>query len=182
MRHILFALTIALTTTHCATASQPITPADVAGPVTWGAATNVTHLRHLWFAGQPDQEALERAKERGVAVVINLRDPSEHDWDEKKAAEDLGLTYYNVPMAKSGSFSPEAVDRIEALVKTHHGEPTLIHCSSGNRAAGWLAVHLVEQHEMTVDDALAVGKRAGITKTAIETKVRAYSARRGPTH
>lgn len=174
MKHILLALTIALTGAHSATASPAITPADVEAPVTWGAAKNVTHLRHLWFSGQPDQETLQLAKGRGVTVVINLRDPGEYDWDEEKAAQDLGLVYYDVPVAKEGAFSPAAFDRIESLVKTHHSEQTLVHCSSGNRAAGWLAVHLVEKHQMPVDDALSVGREAGITKPAIEAKVRSY--------
>jgi protein tyrosine phosphatase (PTP) superfamily phosphohydrolase (DUF442 family) len=168
----LIALTITLAGTHCATTPRTAAPAEVGRRVTQGAPANATHLRYLWFSGQPDQQTLEAAKEIGVRVVINLRDPSEQDWDERKAAEDLGLIYYNVPMPAKEPFSPEAIDHVEALVEAHPGEQTLIHCSSGNRAAGWLAVHLVDQHQMTVEDALVVGRDAGITKAAIETKVR----------
>ncbi len=177
MRHTLIVCAVALAGMFGVPASQAISPGDVEAPVAWGAA-NVTHLRHLWFSGQPDLRALEEAVEHGVKIVINLRGPSEDDWNEKEAAEGLGLVYYNVPMAKKEPFSAEAVVRVEALVKNHPGEPALIHCSSGNRAAGWLAVHLVEEHDMTVDDALEVGRKAGITKGAIENKVRDYVATR----
>ena len=179
MRRILIALTFALTGVHGVPASQAITPAEVEAPVTWGAVSNVAHVRDLWCSGQPDRKTLEEAVEHGVKVVINLRDPSEDDWNEKEAAEGLGLVYYNVPMAKKGPkgpFSAEAIDRVDALVKKHGGEETLIHCSSGNRAAGWLAVHLAEEQGTTVDDALEVGRKAGITKGAVEKKVREYIA------
>lgn len=153
-----------------------ISPDDVRGPFTWGSVSNVTHLKHLWFAGQPDQAGLEKAKAEGVAVVINLRDPSEHAWDEKSAVEALGMTYYNVPVRGGQPFDREVFEKIEALVKEHHDEPILVHCASSNRVGGWLATHLVETHGMTVDEALAVGRRAGITKQPVERAVRAYLA------
>ena len=147
---------------------------DVQGPFAWGGVSNVTHLRHLWFAGQPDQAGLEKAKPEGVAVVINLRDPSEHAWDERSSVEALGMTYFNIPVRGGQPFDPEVFGKIEALVKEHHDEQILIHCASSNRVGGWLATHLVDTHGMTIDDALAVGRRAGITKQPVERAVRAY--------
>jgi len=102
-----------------------------------------------------------------------MRDPSEHDWDEESAARDLGLAYYNVPVTGK-RFEPAAFQRIDALVAENESQQVLIHCGSSNRAGGWLATHLVAEHGMSVDDALAVGRRAGITKKGIEKRVRAY--------
>ena len=151
-----------------------ITPDQVQGPLSWGEAHSVTQLRHLWFAGQPDESALERAKAEGIRVVINLRDPSEQEWDEQAAAEGLGMTYYNVPIRGGQPFERAAFERIETIVEQHHGESTLVHCSSSNRAGAWLATHLVRRHGMPVEDALSVGRRAGITKEAMEKNVRRY--------
>ncbi len=175
MRVLLLALV--LQALACAAEPESITPSQVQGPFTWGGVENVTHLRHLWFAGQPDPAALAEAKARGVEVVINLRDPAELaelGFDEAAAAEALGLAYYNVPVSGSAPFSREAFERIESVVAAHEDAPILIHCSSSNRVGGWLATHLVESHGLSVDEALAVGRRAGITKPAIEAKVRAY--------
>lgn len=155
---------------------REILPEEVEGPFTWGGVENVTRLHHLWFSGQTDAAALERARAEDVEVVINLRDPSEHPWDEKSAAEALGMTYYNVPVRKGEPFDPAAFQRIEALVEKHHEQQVLLHCSSSNRAGGWLATHLVGKHGMPVDAALAVARRSGITKGAIEKNVRLYVA------
>lgn len=162
-----------------ACSSGAISPEDVSGPFTWGGVENVTHLRHLWFSGQPDQAALERAEAEGVDVVINLRDPAEHDWDERAAVEALGMSYYNVPVRGTEPFDRAAFQAIEALVKKHREQGVLVHCASSNRVGGWLASHLVDEHGMSVDDALAVGRRGGITSAGIEKKVRAYLEERG---
>lgn len=156
-----------------------ITPDQVAGPGTWGDVSNVMRLRHLYFSAQPDEAALEAARDAGVGVVVNLREVGEEGFSgadaerERAAAEALGLRYVAVPVPGPDPFSPEAFDRIESVVRDHEDAKVWLHCSSGNRAAGWLAVHLVRAHGMTVDDALAVGRRAGITKDAVEERVRA---------
>jgi protein tyrosine phosphatase (PTP) superfamily phosphohydrolase (DUF442 family) len=154
-------------------AEPPITPDDVKGPMTWGAATRVTHLRHLYFADQPDAAGFEAAKQAGVLTVIDLRAPGERDWDERALVEGLGLAYYNVPV-EGGAFDRAAFERIEALVAQAGPEPILLHCSSSNRVGGWLATHLVTRHGLSEEEALAVGRRAGITKEPIERSVEAY--------
>jgi protein tyrosine phosphatase (PTP) superfamily phosphohydrolase (DUF442 family) len=154
--------------------SERVSVDEVEGPFTWGGLENVMRVRHLWLAGQPDEAALEAAREAGVSVVINLREPSELDWDEQRAAEALGMTYYSVPIPREGPLPGAAIARIEELIESHEGQSSLVHCSSGNRAAGWLAVHLVTEHDMSLDEALAVGRRAGITKEPIAAKVTAF--------
>jgi protein tyrosine phosphatase (PTP) superfamily phosphohydrolase (DUF442 family) len=152
----------------------PVVPDEVEGPVAWSETTSATHLRHLWFSGPPDAPALEAAKQSGVRVVVDLREPWEVEGDPRAAAEALGLVYYSAPVSKQGAFERESLERVEEIVRRHEGEETLLHCSTGNRAAGWLATHLVREHGMGLDDALAVGRRAGITKPDVEERVRAY--------
>jgi len=147
---------------------------NITGPYTWGGVSNVTHLSHLYFSGQPDQAALEEARRNGVVAVINLRDPSEYDWDEKAAVEALGMTYYNVPVAGDRPFERSGFERIEALVKQHHDEQVLVHCTSSNRAGAWLATHMVEEHGTDLEESLEIGRRTGMTKSSMETAVREY--------
>jgi protein tyrosine phosphatase (PTP) superfamily phosphohydrolase (DUF442 family) len=157
------------------TAGEPtIAPEDVEGPFVWGAAAHVTRLGNLWFADQPDAAGLDAARQNGVGVVVNLREPEELTWDEASAVEAMGMHYFSVPVSGALPFSAQAFDRIEEIVASHPNQQVLIHCSSSNRAAGWLATHLVQREGMAVEDALAVGRRTGITKDAIAEKVRAY--------
>jgi uncharacterized protein (TIGR01244 family) len=166
---------LTLTLPLAALSSEPITPDDVSGPYHWGSVKNVTQLRHLYISGQPDAAGFAAARDAGIAVVIDLRAPGERDWDEVPVVEGLGMTYHNVPV-HGASFDPEAFERIEALVKDAGEKPILLHCSSSNRVAGWLAVHLALAHDMTEEEAIAVGRRAGITKSGIEERVHDYLA------
>jgi uncharacterized protein (TIGR01244 family) len=151
-------------------------PEAVAPPEAWGAASNVTRLGRLRFSEQPDRVALARAKAAGVEVVVNLRPDAEMesvDFDERAAVEDLGMTYVQIPIPKEGPFPPEALDALDRLVAENEGREIWLHCSTGNRATGWLATHLVRREGMSLEDALAVARRAGITKPEVEDQVRA---------
>jgi protein tyrosine phosphatase (PTP) superfamily phosphohydrolase (DUF442 family) len=172
MRQLIASLLLAGMTVACS--GEGVRLEDVEGPFSWGAVSNVTHVRNLWLAGQPDAEALRTAKENGLRVVVNLRDPTELDWDERSAVEDLGMVYYNVPIQKTGPFTRESFSRIESLLEDHEGDEILIHCSSSNRVGGWFAVYLVEKHGMSVEPALAIGRTTGITKDGMTRRVLAY--------
>ena len=179
-------LLLSITVLGCATSTPEFAPStpefapsQVSGPETWGTDTQVTQLRHLYFSNQPDQEALEAAKARDVKVVINLREPTEQNWDEESAAQALGLTYYNVPISGRGPFSAADINRIDELVQLHSNDQILLHCSSGNRAAGWFAIHLVAQHGLQQDAALDIAREAGITKDVIAQRVTRYLPEQG---
>ncbi len=148
-------------------------PASVEGPFTWGSADGVMKYGSLYFAGQPDAAGLAAARDAGVGVVIDLRHPSEEPWDEVGAAEQLGLAYYNVPV-DGRALSRDAMHRIDEIVDRHRGEELLIHCKSGNRAGAWLAIHLAERRGMEPGKALAIGRRAGITKDELAANVTGY--------
>lgn len=169
MRFIYWTLALCFAASSVAQSPKPEDVVDL----DWGATPHVSQLDSLYFAGQVDAEGLEKAKESGVSVVINLRDPSEHDWDEAAAAEALGLLYMNVPVT-GATFDPAAFERIESLVSQYGDEKILVHCGSSNRVGGWLATHLVKERGMDIEDALDVGRAAGITSPAIEKRVREY--------
>ena len=152
-----------------------VTDADIGAAQTWGGIDNVVSVKHLFFSEQPDTAALQVAYENGVGVVISLRDPSETEWDEAAAVENLGMTYYNVPVPSEGAgFDPEAMRTISRLVGQHSDEKLLLHCSSGNRAAAWLAVHLANDHGMTTEQSVVLARQAGLTKPQMETRVRNF--------
>jgi protein tyrosine phosphatase (PTP) superfamily phosphohydrolase (DUF442 family) len=159
----------------CASAPHELSVEDVTGPQSWGSASNVMHLSRLYFADQPDEQGLQAARANGVTTVINLRSAGETTFDGASAAREAGLAYFEVPVSPAGaSFDRAAFQRISALVAARPDETILVHCSSGNRAGAWLAAHLVEDHGMSVDAALPIARRAGMTRDDVEARVRRY--------
>ena len=155
--------------------TPPVTAADIGAAQIWGAASNVVGVKHLYFSEQPDAQTLVEAGDRGVGVVINLREPAEMDWDEAGSAQELGMTYYNLPIAaQSASFDAATMKKISALVGKHRDTKILLHCSSGNRASAWLAIHLVQDHGMHIENSVSLARQAGLTKPEIESRVRQY--------
>ncbi len=156
-------------------ATHDIVPADVSDPEVWGGASNVTQLKHLYFSEQPDEAALKAARSRGVTTVINLRSPGETEWNEKEVVEQMGLEYVNIPIRKkSDTLDQDAIKAISKAVAQQGGRPVLLHCSSGNRASAWLAVHLVDDHDLDVESALGVARKTGLTSDSVEERVRTY--------
>jgi protein tyrosine phosphatase (PTP) superfamily phosphohydrolase (DUF442 family) len=156
-------------------ASHAVGPGDIVGPETWGASDNVTHVGNIYFSGQVDSDALHMARLQGITTVVNMRSSSEIDWDEKSAAENLGLEYLNIPIAKdSNTFDPETIARLENVLRERPNMKILMHCSSGNRVAAWYAIHLVQQKNMARDDALAIARRNGLTKDSMIARVQTY--------
>lgn len=118
---------------------------------------------YVYFAGQPGPEDLKALKEKGVKHVINLRAPEEMKFDEKAEIEKLGLTYLQVPVAPSGPPSPEEFEKIATtLDKAGKGEPVLLHCASSNRVGLVWGLYRARRHGLSLDDALAEGKAAGL--------------------
>ena len=154
-----------------------VTEADISAARTWGKAENVVQVKHLYFSAQPDATGIKAAKDAGVEVVINLRHSEEMDWDEAAAVKEAGLTYYQVPITGDGpGFDQSSMQRISALVKKHHQQPLWLHCSSGNRASAWLAVHLAQDHHMDIDQSIALAQKVGLTSDELEKRVRTYVA------
>jgi protein tyrosine phosphatase (PTP) superfamily phosphohydrolase (DUF442 family) len=154
-------------------------PGDVEGPFVWGAAPNVTRLGNLWFAAQPDAAGFEAAKQNGIAVAVNMREPDEMSWDEAGAVEGLGISYFSVPVSRLRPYSSQAFDRIAEIVEANSEKQILIHCGNSNRAGAWLATQLVQREGMGVYEALAVARRAGLNQEPFVQRTRDYLAESG---
>src|SRR3954466_4680451 len=61
--------------------------------------------------GQPRMEHLEKLKAEGVKSIVNLRRPTEHRADEEEAkAKELGLRYFNIPVAYADPKDEQATE------------------------------------------------------------------------
>lgn len=150
-----------------------VSPDDVEVVSDWAGIENLTRVENVYVASQPDADALRAAASRGVGIVVNLRSPSEEaGFDEQAVAEAAGLEYFQIPVMTSGGLDKDAMVQISQIVNASGSDPILVHCSSGNRVSGWLAVHLARNRGMTVDEALSVARAAGLTKAGLESMVR----------
>ncbi len=175
------AVLVAMLSIHACDVGAPTSGAAdaVTGPFAWGA-TQVTQAGSLYFAGQPNEETFEVARDRGVRTVVNLRQPGEHYWNEAGTVEALGMVYYNVPVVSGEPFSREAFDEIERIVAEQGDEPILVHCASGERVAAWYATHLVGTRGLEQGEALAVARAAGLRHDAAALAVAEYLERWAP--
>ena len=118
----------------------------------------------VYIAGQPDEAALAELKNRGVAVVINARTPSEVEnrelvpFDEASVVGDLGMSYISIPLGgEEFPYEPSAVEKLAEVLAAHHG-PVLIHCTYGGRAVYLWIAYLVQHRGLTLEEAMDRGE------------------------
>lgn len=131
-------------------------------------------VENLYFAGQPDANAIREMKNRGVKRIINLRSPMEMDFSsEKKLCEELGLEYIELPLLVDGKFNKNSVEALNELLADATG-PEFIHCGTANRVAGWAITYLVDKKGMNFDDAVEVAQNAGLSNFAFAEEAYRY--------
>ena len=174
---LLFALNAA-----AATAQAPA--AALATPEGSGLPIKVTDVEgvearlyldgRVYLAGQPNEAALAKLKERGVTAVINVRTPAEMSdpklvpFDEAAAVAALGMEYVQVPLnGRDFPYTTDAVDRFAAVLGRHSG-PVVLHCASAGRVSYLWAAYLIRHRNFTLADALARGEAVGITPNPLE--------------
>ncbi|MCJ9429407.1 beta-lactamase hydrolase domain-containing protein [Kordiimonas marina] len=129
----------------------------------------------LMTGGQPSKADLEKLKAAGYKVIVNLRLPTEvtktedpakadqYNFPEANDALSLGFQYINLPVKGAAGISEENARTLDAILKAAKG-PVLVHCSSGNRAGGLIALRAFYVLHQSKDAALAAGRQAGLTQ------------------
>ncbi len=149
-------------------------PADAPAVATMPAATpSGVELRRpqptLYTAGQPASDDWPAIAQGGVGTVINLRTPGEmKDRDERAEVEAAGMRYVALPIAGHEGVTGDNAKALADLIDAAHGS-VLVHCASGNRAGGLLALALAAQG-MPAAAALETGRAAGMTSTETQVK------------
>ena len=129
---------------------------------------SIKHLRQAtpnkWVSGQPTAEELKTLPSLGISTVINLRPKGEWAFDESKVATEAGLTHHHIPVAGAAGITLANAQALHDLLLELGPEPVLIHCASGNRVGGLVALGEAVIKGKGVDEAIAEGKRWGLTK------------------
>lgn len=150
----------------CAGHATRVLPAMAATP----AGTAVKQpAPQLYTAGQPAEADWRAFADAGVGTVINLRATGElKGRDERAEVAAAGMRYLELPIDGAAAVTTENARRLGELLDSARG-PVLLHCASGNRVGGLLAL-LKAAEGMPAEQALAFGRSAGMTST--EAKVR----------
>ncbi len=122
----------------------------------------------MLLGGTPSRAHLEQAKELGYKTVINLRTRSGVE-DERQIVEELGMTFVHLPVRVPEGLSGETARALEEILKSREGF-FIIHCKEGERAAALMALRAACVEGKTSEEAIAVGRRAGLRK--LENKLR----------
>ncbi|MEM7584089.1 MAG: sulfur transferase domain-containing protein [Acidobacteriota bacterium] len=119
------------------------------------------------LGGQPTQEQLKQAAAAGYKTIVNLRPSTElAEWDEREVVEALGLRYVSIPIASATDLDEEAAKRLSEELDREGGRPMMVHCGSGNRVGGLLALEAFHVDGVDAEAALKVGLDNGLTSLA----------------
>ena len=163
---VLAAVAFAIGLVACATAPWRVLPAMATTP----AGTHVRQpVANLYVSGQPDATDWRVFADAGVGTVINLRTAGEMQGrDERAEVAAAGMRYLELPIDGAGGVAQDNARRLGELLRDARG-PVLLHCASGNRVGGLLAL-MKAGEGMPAEQALAFGRSAGMQST--ETVVR----------
>lgn len=165
--------------------STSSTPATTATPTTapsLSADLQATKLNNLAMpmpgvltAGQPTEEQMAQLAKLGVTRVVCLRPASEAGtgWEEAKAGA-LGVQFVRLPIAGADDLTPAAAEKLAAELAAANGQTTLVCCGSSNRVGALLAMKAFFVDKQSKEQALALGKAAGLTKMlpVVEAKLK----------
>ncbi len=116
-------------------------------------------------SGQPDTGVLDAIKEAGFKTVIDMRGEGENRGiDEATEVEMRGMRYYSLPIENgvAEDVSYDNARQLDRILATADG-PVLVHCASGNRVGAIFALR-AKLGGTSADEALALGKAAGLTR------------------
>jgi uncharacterized protein (TIGR01244 family) len=118
----------------------------------------------LVVGGQPSDEALTAAAQAGFKTVINLRGEKEMAGSPEPArVEELGMRYVPIPVEMAAGLNEANARALDEALADPAAYPILLHCGSGNRVGGLLALRAHYVDGLPAEEALALGLASGLT-------------------
>jgi uncharacterized protein (TIGR01244 family) len=125
----------------------------------------------LYTAGQPATGDWQAIAARGVTTVVNLRTPSEMQGrDEAAEVRAAGMRYIQIPIAGAEGITDANARLLRDALAAADGS-VLVHCASANRAGGLLALAEARHGGVAPEQAIALGRKAGMASTEARVRV-----------
>lgn len=147
-----------------ASISTSVEAAVIDTPKVVGEQERFYEFGNFYIGPQPDEDELEWFAENGVSLVVNARTVAEmekytdEDYDEAELAGELGMSYVNLPLGGEAGYSPEDVDSLAKYI-SENDKKVVLHCRSGVRVAHLLVAYLIKAKNVSIDDAVEIGKK-----------------------
>ncbi len=109
------------------------TPAKIQGLPNFHPVNN-----RLFRGGQPSREGFEVLREKGVGIVIDLRNRGKSAARERKLVEGLGLQYVSLPWKAGGFPTAQEVQRFFTVMDQNPGKKVFVHCRRGSDRTGYM--------------------------------------------
>jgi uncharacterized protein (TIGR01244 family) len=148
--------------------SQPVPAAAPATGLDAALALGVPNAREpvpgLLTSGQISQAQLDALAQGGYTTFVSLRPPTEEgaDWEEAYAAQ-RGVSFTRIPVAHAAGLTRENVEALDRVLKAAGDGKTVLYCGSGNRVGALLALRAAWLQGATPEQAMALGRAAGLT-------------------
>jgi tyrosine-protein phosphatase SIW14 len=115
-------------------------------------------------AGATSAESVPEIAKMGFKAIFNLRlasEPGANIAAEEAAAKDAGINYVHVPFTPKSPDSA-SVDKFLTAIRDPANNPAFIHCSGGNRAAGFWLIKRVLVDGWNLDRAVSEAEALGL--------------------
>ena len=123
-------------------------------------------------AGQPTEEHWSSLAGAGVTTVVSLRTEGEPGTEgEAAAVEAAGMSFTQIPVAGADGLTEANARALDEALANASGE-TLVHCGSSNRVGALFALRAFYVEGRSIDDAIELGRTAGLTRLESEVRVR----------
>jgi len=145
-----------------------------------GSMTRLHEAEGIYLGSQPSPADLRQFKTDGIRTVLNLRKPTEIDWDESALANELGVDYVALGFSSPTELTDDIFDESRVLMSDTAKRPLLVHCKSSNRVGAlWLA-HRVLDDGIALEAAVAEATVVGLKSPALLDKAKSYIERNTP--
>lgn len=171
-------LLVALVLAGVRVAAAPvISPLEAVG---WPGVAGAYQHGRIVVMSHPDAAALDRAKEKGIQIVVDLNTSSEgplarylgwiDTWDEGRRVRARGMRYVSMPLSVSAPDIAVA-QRYLQFLRENGDKNIIVHCDLGGRALTMHAIYLGVMKGYSAEDALAIVKGHGLKHEALERYV-----------
>jgi uncharacterized protein (TIGR01244 family) len=124
----------------------------------------------MLLGGQPTLEQLQAIHDAGIRTVINMR-LVEEGGTTQADIEAAGMSYVALPTAGSAGMTEENARALATIFESSEG-PFVVHCKSGNRVGGLLALKAFYVDDTAPEEALKLGLATGMTRTEAAVRER----------